>query len=492
MSQYAIIFQGLAALLALFFIFLTYMNTKTWRWVHVTFTFLVFAATMGFCAYAAMTLKTRAAWVKYHDEKEAQVADLSEQLERVTRGDPNNPEAPSLVGSRQELGRAIIDRGRVWRQTTPTIAGNEVTVSTTPPVPIDPNDPNAAPPPAAAGEKNHLQPKDVVHAFKEGQVPIGEAGETAIVPVFYLGEMQVTAATDTTATLAPTLPLTPQQSQAAQAPGTWALYEIMPVDSHQAFAGLKPEEIQALFPDQAMPPEVRAMVIDSYVRDGQRAQETDPPENVWVELRFTKPHTIAVDAPAVNSIDSEPFNAEGLAQLERLRRADPGQEPQEVEFGPGPTQINTGVFDQQTAETLVAQGVAEVVQPIFRRKLTDYELKFHAIHERIVELNIRLRQLNADQQAVVAATTAANNQATLLTELQTKLNDDLAKVKFELAELSKYADALAAQLSTTQSELSKLYRSNKAIGQEMAETSARLTEQVNRRVRESTALNTSP
>ena len=50
LAQYAIIFQVLGAVLALFFIFLTYMNTKTWRWVHVTIMFLVFVAASRFAS----------------------------------------------------------------------------------------------------------------------------------------------------------------------------------------------------------------------------------------------------------------------------------------------------------------------------------------------------------------------------------------------------------------------------------------------------------
>ena len=50
--------------------------------------FLVFAASLAFLYYAAATLKTRATWVKLHDQTEKQVNDLRLQLERLTRGDP--------------------------------------------------------------------------------------------------------------------------------------------------------------------------------------------------------------------------------------------------------------------------------------------------------------------------------------------------------------------------------------------------------------------
>src|SRR5947207_2310791 len=123
MSDYAIIFQVLGAVVALFVIYLTYMNTKTWRWVHVTFTFLVFAASVAFCVYAAMTLKTRAAWIKLHDNLEKQVAKTQAEVEQVTRGDPKDVEGKtaSLFSVREELGRTILDRGRVWRGCMPSI-----------------------------------------------------------------------------------------------------------------------------------------------------------------------------------------------------------------------------------------------------------------------------------------------------------------------------------------------------------------------------------
>ncbi|MEX0820180.1 MAG: hypothetical protein WD070_11335, partial [Pirellulaceae bacterium] len=57
-----VIYQALGALLVLFFLFLTYMFTKTWRWFHVVCTFFVFGASIAFCCYAAMSYKTHAAW----------------------------------------------------------------------------------------------------------------------------------------------------------------------------------------------------------------------------------------------------------------------------------------------------------------------------------------------------------------------------------------------------------------------------------------------
>ena len=481
MSEYAIIFQVLAALLALFFIFLTYMNTKTWRWVHVTMMFFVFGASIAFCFYAAMALKTRAAWLKTFDDLTRQVETTSAQLALVNYGDLKDIEnkTPSVASLREELGRTIIDRGRIWRGCAPTFnADGTATVSTVPPP-----DPNLPPP---AVKKNNIAPKTILHVFREEQTPDGWS-----IPKSYIGEFEATAATDTTVTLRFTMPLAADQQAAAQQPGTWVLYETCPVDGHEWFAGMDRAAVEAMFqqPLQGVPPQQYQKLIESYVRDGQRAEDTDPPENIWIEVKFLRQHEITVDAAApTTSFDAElqyfPFNAEGQAVLDRLRRTSPAGP---VVFGPGLGQIQTAVLDQQTAESLVAQGICEKVRPIFRRRLNDYEQKFHSTYLRVVDMTDRMRQLTLDNQALVASTDKANQQSMLVEELKTKLTDDLNKAKFEQAELTKYAQSLDARLVAVQTQLSELYRSNKAVSRELTKTNEDLTREIERRTREATA-----
>jgi len=497
MSDYAIIFQVLGAVVALFVIFLTYMSTKTWRWVHVTFMFLVFVASVTFCIYAAMVLKTRAAWVKLHDTTEAQLAKASEEVERISRGDPKDVEGKteSLVSVREELARTTLDRGRVWRGCT--VAGvNRQALAETPPrfivtlqtsPPPDPNNPAAAAP-----KNNNLQPKTVLHVFREGQI----SAESPVVPVAYLGEFRVAAnpaPSPGSVTLEATMPLSPEQIQSTQVPATWALYEVCPVDGHEWFAGSTPQEraqplsVAAQAGGERIPPEVANRLIDIYGRDGEAAKETDPPENVWYKVIFDQEYEVTVDAPIVNSVDTDPFNTEGQAVLQRLRRR--GATPDEsgkVTFGPKEGQINWAVLDRETAQSLVDRMIAKYdpeAKPIYRRKLNDYERRFHAINERNTEINGRIRQLDLDNKAMIAATQKADAQRAQIEELKSKVTDDLAKVKYELAELEKYTTALNGRLVAVQSELSQLYQSNKAISQELSELTARLTEDINRRTR---------
>lgn len=485
MSEYAIIFQVLGALVALFFIYLTYMNTKTWQWVHVTFMFLVFVASFTFCVYAAMTLKTRAAWIKQHDDLEKRLATTEEDIERTTRGDPKDVEnkTPSLVSVREDLARTIIDRGRVWRGTQPNINRQTGAIQILTSPPADPNNP-AAPAP----KKHNIQAKTILHAFREVPLPDG-----TIMPLSYIGEFRANPINDQTIALEPTMQLAPDQVAAGLAQGTWALYETAPVDGHEWFAGEKDEEriapLVAAANLERVPQDVGQRMAQPYLRDGKDASQNDPPENVWFEVKFDQEYEVTVDAPIVNSIDADPFNSEGQAVLQRLRRrggAAP-EEPGKVMFGPKEGQINTAVLDQQTAQALIDRGIASLVKKIYRRNLTDYEREFHAVNDRITQINSRLRQLDLDNKAMLAATAKADEQSKLVEELKGKVNDDLSKVRYEVSELEKYATALRDRVTGVQSELSQLYLSNKALSRELDRLTADLTEQIERRARAATA-----
>jgi hypothetical protein len=484
MSEYAIIFQVLGALAALFVIFLTYMSTKTWRWMHVTATFLVFAATVAFCVYAAMTLKTRANWIKYHDKLEADVARTEDELDKVTRGDLKDVEDknPSVLSLREELARVVIDRGRVWRGCLPQIDQRTgiIVVRTTPPE--DPNNPA----PAGTKKKNNIAAKTVLHVFREAQ----ETPESPLVPASYIGEFKTTAVTDDTVTLEPTMPLAPEQVAAGRASATWSLYEVCPVDGHEWLDGNDDQRRKPLADASGLDRvQLDPRLVESYLRDGKDARDTDPPENVWYELKFEQEYEVSVDAPIVSSLDTEPFNTEGQAVLARLRRQKGNaEESGKVTFGPKEGQISTAVLDQATAQSLIDRGIAKLEKKIYRRKLTDYEREFHAVNQRLNEINGRITQLKRDDAAMLAATQKAEQQRALVEELKTKVTTDLERARNDSRELEKYKTALAGRVASTQNELSQLYRANKALGRELAQLSAQLTDEINRRTREATAL----
>ncbi len=488
MSDYAIIFQVLGGLGLLFFFFLTYMNTKTWRWPHVTMMFFVLCAAVTFMVFAALELKTRTTHMERAAKLEADLESKEKANRLLLRGPENEatPVTPSVTSLRAELGRVIVDRGRVWRDAVPTMNPDRtITLAMTGPAldpagvpPLDPTAPApAAPAAGGAPEKHNIEPKTVLHAFKE--YPNAEGLKT---PRYYLGEFNVTAATDTTITIVPSRPLTNDQlAAAARGDSTWVLYETAPVDAHAPFEGLEEAELTQLFPQQDLgldATKYRAF-LDQYLKDGKPADANDPPENVWLEVKFLKSHEVPVDSvQPINTVDAQPFDNDGQAQLSRLRRGEP------VKFQPG----DVGVFDRATADQLVADGIAGEPKPIYRRRLNDYEFAFNAIHRRMLALDQRMKDMNRDIATVRDAGARSQSQITAQTEAVEKLNADIAKVNYERDELTKYATALEGRVNEVKSSLSKLYAQNRALSRELASISSRIMEEAERRAREATAM----
>jgi hypothetical protein len=271
--------------------------------------------------------------------------------------------------------------------------------------------------------------------------------------------------------------------------GTWMLCETLPVDMHESF-DFPPEqrdaELARLFPPgnfdpNFVPKASYDKLIEQYRRDGQVADDNDPPENVWKRVEFLQDHSIVVDAAgALSPITDQMFDILGQSQVPRLQRGGP------VEFKKG----ETALFDSETANTLIGTNVAKLAegQPlIFRRLLNNYDNAF-------ANLNRRFRE-TAEAQAVAerhlaeiqAALGKATEQIAVLEADKAMLTADLGKVEHERTELAKYQTALASKLAETRGELSRLYNSNLQLQRQLKETSDRLTEEIESRVRQATA-----
>ncbi len=499
MGGNAIIFQILGVLLALFFIFLTVMNFKTWRWLHALTTFAVFCAVVTFAVYASLALKTRVAWISTADKLEKDWQAEDKKLADILTGESSNLESVqnSLTHIRNELARTIVDRGRVWRSGTP-VANADGTVTVQMSVaapPVAPADP-AAPAPAPAPPKKHgIEANTIVQVFKE----VANA-DGLLVPTFYLGEFQVTAVTEASVTMKPTLPRGPIQPN--ESDSTWMLYEVAPADSHEAFAfaeGLTPEQrlaemVKILPPlyfglDAANPQQMQAYatIVGPYVRHGLPAEASDLPDNTWMKVKFLKSHEIAVDAAAtVSPVDDNPYDGEGKSQIARLQREENyGKETKlPVKFAPN----DEATFDFKTANDLANAGIVQKLGPVYNRRLNDYEHAFHILYRRYQLLTDNAALLVRDTATLKSATDTANKNIMLVETDKGLLITDREKVKYEGTELKKYADVLAGRVRETRGELSRLYGSNKLLHAEIEAINARLTAEVERRQKEATAM----
>ena len=323
----------------------------------------------------------------------------------------------------------------------------------------------------------------MVFAFFESPDP----KNTWLVPAYYLGQFEVTAATDDSITLRRTVPPSPVVQQEVQS--TWSVCETLPPDMHEVFdfaVEKRVEEFKKLFPaDKAgVAPEVYNRMLADYLRDGQPAEDTDPPENVWIKVKFEQDYEVVVDAATlVSPISSEIFDSVGQAQAARLQRGEP------VKFKKG----ETALFDSQTAGTLFNSKVASLAEGqarIFRRKLNDYENAFASINRRITEVNTAIALADQHLADLKVAIDKANEQIRILEGKKTMLGEDVTKVAHERDELGKYRDKLNNQLAEVRGELSRLYGSNLQLHQDLKAASDRLTEEIDRRTRAATAAST--
>lgn len=206
---------------------------------------LIAVASIAFLYFAMRTLSTVNAWrtahntlVKKIEQEEQKTLELTGKLGGATRG---------ILQAKRELHEVLVGRGRVWRNVAPGAIDPTGAVS------VSVEDP----------QPHQIAENLVLYVFDDR--PIAEGGR-------YLGEFKVAQVAEKQVALTPAWQLTPAELKTLQgATGPWALYDVMPPDSHKVFADLNEEDLKGLFPgDQGK----------AYLKDGKPAEANDPPELV--------------------------------------------------------------------------------------------------------------------------------------------------------------------------------------------------------------------
>lgn len=464
-------------LLVLAFGYFMWQSRDTWRWYHITSATLALLLAILFLFPTAGTLKSRAAWHKVKEDLEAQLTRLKAEQEVLKYGDAASGQG--VLDLQEELHRYSVEAGRRWHSLQAQAGTTPASVTLVRAAPVEELPPGMVPeqPPAeaAAGDAAAAAPVDPLPLLPEGLVVYGFAEaqqEGLAVPVFYLGEFRVQSSTPTQAVLTPTGPLEGPQQQAISSGQArqWSLYELLPLDNHDAFvaAGSEPNDeqffgrvdeelVRRLLGNGASPE-----TIASYLRDGSRALPDDPPASRWVKIEFTQSHGIVVDSPEQRgALDGGFFDSSGQAVDSRLQRGEEGT----VSFRTG----DQVTLKEEAANQLIDQGVAKLVDTYYIRPLNDYQFVLRRIRLRIGELTIRRQALEFEQkvlQDAVAATVAmleANQDAKL------KLEKDLAQLQIEQAAIASYNASVKENLTSTRQTLSGLYRDNLQLRNELEE-----------------------
>lgn len=273
----------------------TFLGARTWHWGYVLLVEAVFLATAGFFVLAAETLRINAVLRSQINKDEKALADAKADADALKNGtkDGNiigrlrnmNPplklaEDAEAVPSRAELDHQLLmmtrRRGRVWRYVMPagidpkTGAVRITFAAPPPPAPAEGAEAGAAPPaaPAAAPASPGVKANTVVFMFEDGP-PQPAAPNGAPRSPQYIGEFTVAQVAGQQASLVPVQPWAPTDFEfrrLAASRGPWIMYETMPMDNYDTFAGLKEDQLKQILPKSS---------VSEYLRNGQPATDAD-------------------------------------------------------------------------------------------------------------------------------------------------------------------------------------------------------------------------
>ncbi len=474
------------------FIVLLVKAFKSWGVAHTILLTILFIESWTFLFFAGGVAHYRITLTKNSNKLEEKVEALNKTVDQELYGDRNDPKLnlEKFVPLANELNRLTLERGRVWRGATlqraiPATATTPATVILQLPPSVS-NLPPAVPAAAAgaggadaivapAQTDSGLAATSVIYLFGE------KADGIMLVPDSYLGEFVVTEIKDLEIKIRPTTPLSQSQDNILRGgSASWSIYELMPLDSHTAFAaaGSSPEEgarfgrmdgdgiatdlgIDPLLADKepgtlSVREANKARVLQSYLNDGARAPDQTPPEALAYEVKFLKEYTLVVDAKGNRlPLEGGYHDLEGSMVDERLKRDSDAGVVFKVD--------DQYVFDAITANRLKDDGFVELQSAVFVRPLNDYAFAFREIRRTIIRAMQDANLINREYKEAVRSTEVQLKQEINGEEEGTKLKLDKAQYEKELAVIVSVVSELETRIKTKKTELSQIYSSIVAI-----------------------------
>ncbi len=260
---------GLGILVVASFV-VAYYSSKTWHWSQVLLVEAVFLSAVGYLFLAVEVLGIHAILRTQINQTATRLADTEELRTALADGtkdrqlirklqaqDVEIPDDAEQVTSVRDLDHQLHlltrIRGRVWREAVPAGVDPQTGVARA-------TLPNA--------DTSGIDTNTIVFLFEEGEPNAADPTQGKQ----YLGEFRVSGVDGQQLTLSPVLEMDQfETDRLADSTGPWALYETMPVDRQEIFAGMSEEELRRLLP---------AATVDEYIRSGQEPRADDPPSRL--------------------------------------------------------------------------------------------------------------------------------------------------------------------------------------------------------------------
>ncbi len=467
-----------------FFFWILWKSAQGWRWYHLVAASLTFLLIIPLLPMTAVVVKSRAAWNREVEQLETRLARAERERDSWINGVPGDAEKdPGLLDMQAKLRGLTAEVGRVFRDMQVTNRGPQgfslqrmVAAPAVTPDGMPVEEPVADPAANAVPAGPLVATDTILYAF-------AEQTDGQFLPIYYLGQYQVTNSDTTSVTVVPTVPLEPWQLQAANQAMRWALYEVMPMDGHgafiaegsvedddQIFGRVDDQLVQALMGSNVSPETLAA-----YLRDGSRGRDDDAPATKWEKIEFTKKYELTVDAMEQRDAkDGGFFDNLGQAVDARLQRA----EGDVVTFEEG----DQLVVKAEAAEALVSEGVARRIDTYFVRPLNSYKYAMRAIRLQINYLTEQTADLQRQQAVLQVAVDLTTDMQTKGQQRKIELEKDEAQVGRELAAIQSYVSKLETELASVKDEMGKLYQDNIVRESELEAIQRSLLEAANQRV----------
>jgi len=474
------------ALAFVFFLVVAYFAAQTWHAGHVVALAFLFLFSLLFLFMAATLMRTHG---KYRPQYAKALKDYDNAVQRegqLTFGSPSEPAGEgTLMGERRFAQIQQSTAGRTWGNVIPRLTpqsmaldmrgwtndgcqkvGQEEEESFDDPIDPEP-DPEASgdagddvAAPVDEGNTHGILQDQYLYAFHEipinglvlngrpvaaGMTPaekayyfgVGSLNGTEFtdqdkrsscrVPGAFLGRFLVTEATPQRLTIESADPPTPTQARLRQAPNlNWVLFEKLPTDSHEIFAGVEENQLGQMMPPQwfaqrGLPPAIHNQIISEYQRDGKEFNGQNS-RRTTQEIEFTGAYEMAVNLDVADLPETDtPFSTDGRAQVKSLMQVGPDGASLPAKFEAG----DKVTVDGEMAQVLINdKRVAKAVgKPRYSRQLRDYQTL--------------LNNFQLDFRAVGTARNTIKAQVTDLDASLKRLREQIDKHEKELELLQK-------------------------------------------------------
>ncbi len=490
-----------------FFLVVAFFAAKTWHVGHVVAMSFLFLFTLLTLYMTATLMRT---YAKYRPEYAKTVKSI-ESLEKTNHqlefGNLSEPAGEgSLVGERTLAKVESTSRGRMWGNVRARVApDNSIVMDMSrwandgcmrvgqeedeteidepiEPVPDEGIDGEAADAPAqpeVARDNHGIVEGQFVYGFKEFPISqltpaekefyfagLGE-GEDAFpnkdtkglcrVPVAYIGKFLVQKVDAQSVSVVPASQLTPGQRQQIANPNPWVIYEKLPTDSHDVFAGVEQEKLASLIPAQRLaagglriPPAAYNRMIGSYAADGKEfTGQVTSPLRIKVKVKFLKEHEQVVDLVVEGELPpaDTPFDVQGRAQINSLLQGEPTKFAKDDEAW----------FDAKTADDLVRRGLAERVgNPVFSRQLSDFEYSLDEYQVTLNKISVERSLLQGQVDALTSSLERLQEQIDKHRQELDLLRADQQGFDVEKSELEGYRSILRQRIETLRGEVDSM------------------------------------